>query len=187
MDTQSARLTLLIVKERLDDILKELPEELHNHKVKQELDRLIELLTKQKNDVRQLSDNLKRLSGHLDDDDENKQELDRLLELLNKQQQRETDVYSFNFLKRKTYDEVLERLTKEASSDAYYLSIGLSSTEDQIRIVQDMKENEIPLTKVHSLGSLFCHVDNIRLLYQDQGKTLPDWFHEKYKSKLKSQ
>lgn len=80
---------------------------------------------------------------------------------------------------------LVEQSVKEVHSD--YINSGLTSTHDQVRIIQDMKENNVDLHGVTNLGALFHHVDNVRLLYQEQDKDIPDWYSEKYKSKLKSQ
>ena len=96
------------------------------------------------------------------------------------EKKRHVDVYSVQFMKRKTYDQLINGLSINGRPDVVSRETGLFLVADQIRILEHMMTTNIPIHKVPSLGSLFTHVDNIRYIYDNDGAALPEWYRDKY-------
>ena len=56
----------------------------------------------------------------------------------------------------------------------------LTSTEDRIRILENMKTDLGIISKKNFNIGLFHHVDNIRNIYAENNMKCPEWFVEKY-------
>ena len=80
------------------------------------------------------------------------------------------------------YDHLITRLRSLSPDSRKWDANSLSSIEDQIRILEAMRDAGILLER--GLGSLFKHADNIRFLFVQQRSELPQWYFDKYHSKF---
>ena len=83
-----------------------------------------------------------------------------------------------SYIGEKSYDQLIDELN--VSEMIEFPEFGLSDLQDQIVILNNMKEDRISLRDIPSLRSLFHHVDNVRYIYHSYGKEVPVWYREKY-------